>query len=142
MISKSSRFNIYEEIKILNDASLPGPASYNLISVGNGGSGGGDANQNQNQFPQSMFAKPRHYRDEIFVVTECDPGPGAYDLDRTKREEVIKQQEGSSMFKDESKRFRRVKPQTDHAPGSYNVGSAMDALNDYGKKDTGASFRR
>jgi len=137
MISKSSRFNIYENIKSLNDAMLPGPASYNVVNV----QGTGLAEKDKNQFPQSMFAKPRRYRDDKVEVRDAEPGPGAYELNPTLIADVINRKQGSSFFKDGSKRFRRQKPQTDHAPGSYNVGSAMDAMDDYGMKDTGASFR-
>ena len=74
-------------------------------------------------------------------ITESNPGPGAYDVNRTKISEVIDRRQGSSFFQDRSKRFRKPKQQTEQAPGSYNVGSALDAMDDQGKKDTGASFR-
>lgn len=84
-----------------------------------------------------MFAKPRRYRDEGAPEPRAPvPGPGQYNLaPSTNREKIIDQRTGSSFFKDSSKRFRRAQPQTDHAPGSYNVGDAMDALTFYGKKD-------
>lgn len=129
MISKSSRFTS-QKIHLLNAAALPGPGSYSpLIST--------IPIADPSAAPQSMFAKPRRYRDEGEAEpTVAIPGPGQYELNpTTNREKMIDQRTGSSFFKDSSKRFRRAQPQTDHAPGSYNVGDAMDALTFYGKKD-------
>jgi hypothetical protein len=93
-----------------------------------------------------MFAKPRHFRDEIVEEKEVAPGPGQYNLlggyrnGKTIRE-INDERKGSSFFKDGMNRFKRAVPQTEQvAPGTYDVGSANDALLNYGKKDrkTGA----
>ncbi|GMH72884.1 hypothetical protein TrST_g12064 [Triparma strigata] len=126
MISKSNRFTTTE---LLDAADLPGPGSYSpLIST--------IPVADPNSAPQSMFAKPRRYRDEKADLVQTVPGPGQYEVNpKINREKIIDMKTGSAAFKDNMKRFMRDKPQTDHAPGSYNVGNASDFLLNYGKKD-------
>jgi len=127
MISKTSRWNT---TKTFNDMECPGPGSYTpqgpLVSAIDV--------SNMSVKPQSMFAKPRHFRDEIVDVKEEVPGPGRYDLNggylngKTIRE-INDEASGSSFFRDGMNRFKKPVPQTEQVcPGSYNVGSSDEAM--------------
>ncbi|GMH78718.1 hypothetical protein TL16_g07913 [Triparma laevis f. inornata] len=126
MISKSNRFTTTD---LLDAADLPGPGSYSpMIST--------IPVADPNSAPQSMFAKPRRYRDEKAENIQLVPGPGQYEVNpKVNREKIIDMKTGSAAFKDNMKRFMRNQPQTDQAPGSYNVGSSSDFLLNYGRKD-------
>jgi hypothetical protein len=133
MISKSNRFS---NTKYLDDLEAPGPGSYTPLVAGSG-----ILPVAKGAKPQSMFAKPRHYRDEIVPVKEMVPGPGTYNLQGGYKngktiQEITEERTGSSFFLDGINRLKTTEPQTEQvAPGTYNVGAADDALYNFGKKD-------